>query len=149
MVQTATAPGAMWSTHSSQTQCQTATVTDNSTASFSKIVIVIAIATFDWLLFRRARQQCPVPLCATIISLATPCAIAPRDEITHELVATSALPLQGSRVVALKHMLERKHSEEATIGGAIVAMELVIRILQGQKGLICCGAFPTVDPLTG
>ena len=61
-------------------------------ASTSKIVLLVAIVTLHWIVLCCTRQQGGMPLRATIIGFAAPGAIAPRDELTQELVATSTLP---------------------------------------------------------
>merc|ERR1712048_1200176 len=64
----------------------------------SKIVPLIAIVASDWIVFCRARQQGAVPTSAAITSFATPGAIATRDKLAQELVASSSRATASSSV---------------------------------------------------
>merc|ERR1719327_466356 len=90
----------------------------------------------------RPREQRLMPPGTTIIGFTTSGAIASRNQIAEKFVAASTLPLQGPRIVSFEHVLQCKHAKKAAVAGAVMAMEIIIRIVQRKKSLICCCTLP-------
>merc|ERR1712023_196214 len=103
----------------------------------------VAIVALNRVALGRPREKRLVPCRATVVSFPTPCTVAPRDQLAQELVAASTLALQGSRVAALEHVLDSEHAKKTTVAGAVVAVEVIIGILQGQESLVGSCTFPS------
>jgi len=109
----------------------------------SEIIIGIAVVTAHCIRSVCCSDQLsPMPLCAIVVSRATPCAVAARHELSHVAVATTTCPAHGANVIAIKHVLHCVHAEKSVVVRTVVAMEVIIGIFQLEESHIGLVASP-------
>jgi hypothetical protein len=84
-----------------------------------------------------------VPFSAVVVSTAASSAITARDKLSQVPVPAATRLPHGSYVIAVEHMLHCINTKKAIVVGAVVAVKMVIRIFEMQKGHVCLGASPS------